>query len=330
MRRRDFIAGAGGATVTSVLPATAQQTKKLPVVAVVFSNAPVAEMVGADPKHPLARAFIHGLRDLGWIEGRTLMIERRSVEGDLSRAPDIFAELAARGVDVIIMSGTQPLFAAAQKATRTIPVVTTFRADPVAGGLIASLARPGGNLTGIANESSPEFYLKRLQLLLELAPRVSKVAYLAQTQQLEQFRSVARPAGVTIVDVELERAEQFDAAFASCRRENVNGLMFEGAGLTFVHAQRIVSHASENALPAVFAFREAVDAGGLISYGANIVGTWRQLASLVDRFLKGAKLGEVPVELPTKFELIINAKTARTLGLTIPPLLLARADEVIE
>ena len=330
MRRREFITLLGGAAAARSLQAAAQQPKRLPVVALVFGNPPLPEMIGADPISPHARGFVHGLRDLGWIDGRTIVIERRSAEQAPQRAPAIFAELLARGVDVIMMGGEKWLQDAAQAATKTIPTVAIFRDDPVAAGLIANLARPGGNLTGLTAATGPEFFGKRLQLLHEIAPRITRAAFLAPRRQLEQFRDVARPAGVTVLPVEFEVADKLEEAFVTILRERADALMVAGDGPIYFHARRIVAFAAESRLPAMYGAREGVEAGGLMSYGASVPGNFRAAARLVDKFLKGAKIGDIPAEQPTVFELVINAKTAKTLRLTIPPTLLARADVVIE
>jgi len=330
MRRRDLIVLFTGTAVLRALPATAQQPKRPPVVALFAHSVPLAEMGGSHPSQLTWRAFVHGLRDLGWIDGRTVVIEWRSAEGDPRRVPAILAELIARGVDVLVLSGVRWLQDAVQAATRTVPIVALFPEDPVANGQIASLARPGGNLTGVTGTTGPEFFGKRLQLLQHLAPRISRAAFLGARGVLDEFRSAALPAGVTVVPVEIEVAEQFDEAFATILRERADALMVASTGVTYQHSARIVTFASESRLPAIYGTREPVDAGGLMSYGPSARGIYRQMARTVDKFLSGAKLGELPTEQPTTFELIINAKTARSLGLTIAPNLLTFTDEVIE
>ena len=330
MRRREFIGLLGGAAVGPSLPVVAQQPNRLPIVALVFSTAPLGEMVGSDPVSRTARAFVHGLRDLGWIDGRTIVIERRSAEGMPQRAPAIFTELLARGVDVMMVAGERWLHLAAQQATRTISIVATLAEDPVATGLIVSLARPGGNLTGIALTTGHELTLKRLQLFKEMAPQIARIAYLATQSAVDQYRGGAGFPGVTVMLVRVDRPEQYDEAFATILRERADALMLSTSPIHYVNAQRIVSFANESRVPTMYAFREAVEAGGLVSYGANAPGLWRQAARLVDRVLKGAHAGDLPVEQPTSFELVINLKTAKALGLEVPPTLLARADEVIE
>ena len=327
--RRTLLGGLGG-MVAIPTQGLAQVTKKLPVVALAYAEAPLAEMVGSDPINSIARALVHGLRDLDWIDGRTVIIERRSAEGDPRRAPAIFAELLARGVDVIVTGGSRSMLDAARQATRTVPIVARFEYDPVAAGLIANLARPGGNLTGVTSTTGPEFFGKRLQLLAELAPRITRVAFLAPRGEMDQYRGVARPAGVMVLPAQVDTVDQYDAAFASILAEKADALMVAGGQPNLVHAARIVAFATERRLLAIYGFREAVEAGGLMSYGTSLAGLNRQAARLVDRILKGAKPGDLPVEQPTKFELVVNLKAAAVLGLTIPQSLLARADEVIE
>ena len=322
--------GFGGAAVTGALPAVAQQAKRLPVVGFVSPGAPLAELAGADPVNLPFRAILHGLRGFGWIEGQTVVIERRSTDGDPQRAPAVAADLLARGVDVIVLTGARWLQDAARAATRTIPIVTHFPDDPVAAGLIDSLARPGGNLTGIRAATGPEFHNKRLQRLAELAPRIARVAFLAPGRVLDQYRAVAPPAGVTIVPMPVDADAQFVEAFASIRRERVDALMAGPSPYNYLRAREIAAFAAETRLPAIYAFRESVQAGGLMSYGPSITGVFRQLARLVDKFLRGARIGDIPTELPTTFEMVINLKTTKALGLTITPLVRAQADEVIE
>ena len=330
MRRREFVAVLAGAALVRALPAVAQRADRLPVAALVFGSAPLQEMMGSDPINPVARGFMHGLRELGWVEGRTIMIERRTAEGQPQRAPAIMAELLARGVDVIVLASARWLHQAAQEATRTVPIIAEFRDDPVAAGLISSLARPSGNLTGVTSTTGPEFDAKRLQLLQEVAPRLEHTAFLATRDVLEQYRSAAAPAGIKVTPILVEVAEEYEEAFATIMRERADTLMVSSSPLNYNHAQRIVAFAATNRLPAIYAFREAVAVGGLMSYGTSIPGIFRQAASMVDRILKGTPARELPTEQPTKFELVINVKNAKALGLTIPPTLLARADEVIE
>jgi putative ABC transport system substrate-binding protein len=323
MRRRKFITMLSGAAAWPLV-ARAQPAPRRPVVAFVHSVIPPAEMAGLDPISPLARAFVHGLRDRGWIEEQTVVIERRSAEGDPQRAPAIFAELITRDIDVIAMGGSRWLREAAQQATRTIPTVLLFDADPVAEGVVPSLARPGGNLTGLMVSTGGEFIGKRLQLLKELVPTVARVACIASNR-----RSTA-DANIPPVFAPVNRSEQFDEAFATILRERADALVTEGSPIIYVQRGRIVMFAAEHRLPLATNNRESVEESALMSYGVSAAGLFSELAAYVDQILKGESPSNLPIQRPTRFEMVINARTAKALGLTIPPSLLARADQLIE
>ena len=327
MRRRELLAILG-ALAGWPLVARAQQGGRPPVVGLVFAVTPVSGMAGPDPTEPPARAFIHALRDLGWVYGQTVVVERRSAEGEPANAPAILGELVVRRADVIVLSGAPWLLQAAQRATRDVPIVAMFQDDPAAAGHIASFGSPGGNLTGLTLTTGTE--LKRLQLIKELAPGISRVAYLGTRQSWEASRGAGAAAGLTSVFTEIDRPDQFVDAFAGARRAGVDAINVFSSPVIYTGLPRIVSFAAENRLPAIYPFREAVLAGGLMSYGASLADLFRRAAGYVDRILKGAKPGDLPVEQPTKFELVINLKTAKALGLTVPATLLAQADEVIE
>ena len=330
MQRRKFITLlASGAA--AAWPRAAHAGERLPVVALVFGATPLAEMAGPEPVSPLVRAFLLGLRDHGWIEGKNIVIERRTAEGDPNRAPAIFAELVARGVDVIAFSGTNWAVTAARQATQTIPLVAGFNMQPVANGFVTSLARPGGNLTGLTYEAGGKMTAICLQLLKEIAPGIARVAYFGTHDMWKTGETATAAAdGRISVVVFIDRPDQYEEAFATLARERPDALYVGDGPVNFVHVARIVAFAAEHRLPAVYNVREAVDKGGLMSYGSNVNDVFRQLAGIVDKVLKGAKPADIPVEQPTRFELIINLKTATALGLTIPPLLRARADEIIE
>jgi putative tryptophan/tyrosine transport system substrate-binding protein len=319
LKRREFMTMLAGAVVTP-LPVTAQEPKRLPLIALVLIAAAPAEIAGPDPTFAPVRAFVHELRDLGWIDGRTAAVEVRSLQGDPQRAAGMFAELLGRGVDVIVLGGARWLHDAAIRATHTIPIITLFQDDPVTSGLIASMARPGGNLTGVAQTTGPELFSKRLALLKEIAPGIARTAFLAPRGVLEQDSGLPRPAGVTLVPIQVDFGGQLEEALATVLRERADALM----------VARLVAFASESRLPTIYPFREAVEAGGLVSYGTSIPYIFRQLARLSDRVLKGAKPADLPVEQPTKFELVINLKTAKALGLTVPLIMQMTADEAIE
>jgi putative ABC transport system substrate-binding protein len=329
MRRREFIGLLGGAAALPLV-ARAQPTTRRPVVGFVHAVIPPAEMAGSNPNSSLARAFVHGLHDLGWIEGQTVVIERRSAEGDPQRAPAIFTELITRGVDVIAMGGSRWLREAAQQATRTIPTVLLFDADPVAEGVVPSLARPGGNLTGVMISTGGEFIGKRIQLLKELAPTVTRVACIASSEVLDSYRQITADADIPPVFAPVNHSEQFDEAFATILRERADALITEGSPIIYVQRGRIVAFAAGHRLPLATNNRESTEKGGLMSYGVKASGLFNDLAIYVDRILKGAKASDLPIQRPTRFELVINARTVKTLGLTVLPTLLVTADEIME
>jgi putative tryptophan/tyrosine transport system substrate-binding protein len=328
LNRRWLTHAAGGAALLWSLATRAQAAKM--IVALVFPDGPSATLAGPDPTNPLARAFVHALRDLGWIEGRNVVIERWSAEGQPERVPAIFSALIARRVDVIVVTGNLWLMHAAQQATRDIPIVALFNVNPVTERLVTSLGRPGGNLTGLTILTGHEMQEKRLQLLKEVAPRIARVAFLGQQQHLDANRSVARSFGVSGSFVEVDRSDQFDAALATILRERADAVHILGSSILYTRASRIAAFAFEHRLPTMFGYREAVEAGGLMSYGASVPSLFRQMAGYVDRILKGARPAELPIEQPTRFELVVNLKTAKALGITIPYSVMLRTDEVIQ
>jgi putative ABC transport system substrate-binding protein len=314
----------------SPLTARAQPAKRLPTIAIVYSVGSIAEMAGVDPLGVNMRAFERGMRDLGWIDGRTVTIDRRSPEGDPQRAAAILAEVVANRPDVIMLGGARWLHEEALRATRTIPIVAPFGEDPVAAGLISSLARPGGNLTGVTRTPGPEFYGKAIEFLREVAPNIRRLAFLAPREAQDAFQEVGQQAGIAIIPISADVSEQLDAAFASIRRERVDALLVPSGPIFLQNARRIAAFAAESKLPGLFGMRQSVEAGGLMSYGPSIMVLYRQMARQVDRILNGARPEDIPTERPTTFELVINAKAAAALGLAIPPTLLVLADEVIE
>jgi len=284
-------------------------------------------------------AFRQGLRDLGYVEGRNVVIEYRSAEGKYERFPALAAELVALKVDVIVAAGSTPAALAAKQATRTILIVFASAADPVASGLVTSLARPGGNVTGLSTVGS-ELVGKRLEQLKQAVPGVSRVAVLWQPQgvlgertrkdMLKEADVAARALGVRLQFVEARGPADFDRAFSDMTRARAGALTVLGSPTFLNERRRLVDLAAKNRLPAVYTVREFVDAGGLMSYGPNLADLFRRAATYVDKILKGAKPADLPVEQPTKFELVINLKAAKALGLTIPQSLLGRADQVVE
>ncbi len=282
-------------------------------------------------------AFRRGVRDLGYVEGRNLVVEYRDAEGKPERLAALAAELVALNVDVIVAPGT-PSALAAKRATRTIPIVFPAAGDPVTSGLVTSLARPGGNVTGLSNVH-PDLVGKRLELLTQAVPGVSRVAVLwhpggsderTNRDMLKVADVAGRALGLQLQFVEARGPADFDRAFSEMTKARVGALTVFSSVLLIRERRRLVDLAAQHRLPAVYTWREAVDAGGLMSYGANLADLFRRAAVYVDKILKGAKPADLPVEQPTKFELVINMKTAKALGLTIPQSLLLRADKVIE
>jgi len=285
----------------------------------------------------MREAFLQGLRDLGYVEGRNVVIEYRDAEGNVERLPALAAELVALKVDVIVAGGT-PQALAAKQATRTVPIVFAAAGDPVTSGLVTSLARPGGNLTGLS-ALAPELVGKCLEHLKQAVPGVSRVAVLWQPgaypertekDMLKGADVAARALGVRLQFVEARGPDDFDRAFSDMTRARAGALTVLPSTMFIIERRRLVDLAAKNRLPAVYAYRELVDAGGLMAYGADLADMFRRAATYVDKILKGAKPGDLPVEQPTKFELVINLKTAKVLGLTIPPSVLGRADHVVE
>jgi putative ABC transport system substrate-binding protein len=289
--------------------------------------------IGSAEQSPFFEAFRQGLRERGWIEGQNILFEDRSSVEDYRRLPKVAEELVRLKVDVIVTTATTAALAA-RKATGTIPIVTMVGSDPVQSGLVASLARPGGNVTGVANLGR-ELMGKRLELLKETLPGVTRVAVLwnpesrTEVFSLRDAEAAARSLGVRVQPVEVRRPEDLEKAFASMTRERAEALVPASSNMFRAHRARVVGLAARHRLPAIFDAKMYVESGGLMSYGSDTKAIFRGLASHVDRILKGAKPGDLPFELPTKFELLINLRTAQTLGLTIPPAVLARADEII-
>jgi putative ABC transport system substrate-binding protein len=323
MRRRGFMALLGGAVAIWPLCTRAQQAGKIYRIGIL-------EALPAERNAANLDGLRKGLRDLGYVEGRNLVIEYRSADGRAERFPDLASELVRLKVDLIVTRGT-PATKAAQNATGTIPVVMATMGGP--GALVASFARPAGNITGVITFST-ELSAKRVELLKELVPSLSRVALLhnmgnpAVPPEWEETKTAARALGLQaeLLDVR----SQSDLGHALERAQHVDALVIGADGLTQMYQQTILDFVARNRLPAVYPAREFVEAGGLIAYAVNYPDLYFRLARFVDKIFKGAQPGELPVEQPTKFELVINSKTAKVLGLEIPPTLLARADEVIE
>jgi putative ABC transport system substrate-binding protein len=309
--------------------AGAQQTTRVPRIGVLASS------TTAGPH--MLEAFRAGLRELGYVEGRSFVIEFRQAEGKLERLPALAAELAALRVDVIVVAG--PIQArAAKQATRTIPIVFATAGDPVGSELVTSLARPGGNLTGLSS-ITPELVGKRLDLLKQALPTVSRVGVLwvpdgigerTQKSMMQEAEAAARRLGVRLHVVQAQGPADLERAFSNMTRARVGALTVLPHVMFLIERKRLVDLAAQSRLPTVYPLRDFVDAGGLMAYGADDADLFRRAATYVDKILKGAKPEDLPVEQASKFELVINVKTAKALGLTIPPSVLGRADQVIE
>jgi putative tryptophan/tyrosine transport system substrate-binding protein len=325
MKRRKFITLLGGAAAAWPLAANAQQPGKLPTIG----------FLGATPLIESQRvtAFVQRLRELGWIEGRTIAIEYRWAEGRPDRFAEIAAEFVRLKVDVIVTVGTPPTLAAKQ-ATAFIPIVFAASNDPVGTGLVASLARPGGNVTGQANQISDTIG-KKLEFLREVVPDLRRLAIMANVGnpanvlEMAEAQATARTLGLEVTTSEIRRAEDIAPAFEALK-DRADALYLCPDPLMNTNRTRINILAVGARLPTMHGLRDYVEAGGLMSYGPNFPDLWRRAGDFVDKILRGAKPADIPVEQPTKFDLIINLTTAKALGLDVPPTLLARADEVIE
>jgi putative ABC transport system substrate-binding protein len=335
MRRRDFIAMIGSAATASIagpVPLGAPQAGNVPRIGFLVTNS-----LDSPETRRVIDAFRQGLRERGYVEGENIVIEYRGANGEYNRLPGLASELVGLKVDIIVAPST-PAVRAAQQATTTIPIVASALQDPVADGLVASLARPGGNITGLSS-LSPELVPKRMELLKEALPNVSRVAVLWDPEAfsdrptkdlLRETEAAAQGLGVTLRLVSARGPDELDRAFSAITTERADALLVGGGPMLFAQRRRIVELAAKRRLPTVFSAREFVELGGLMSYGPSSDDLFRRSATFVDKILKGAPPGDLPVEQPTKFELVVNLKTAKALGLTIPQSILYRADEVIE
>ena len=324
MNRRAFIGVMAAGVLTRPASGAAQDTERVRRVGVLSPGGPGTGLA----------AFGSAMRRLGWVSGQNLIIEQRHARGELARLPALAAELVDLKVEVILTSSVA--IPAARAATRTIPTVMTFAVDdPVEEGWVASLARPGGNLTGVTL-SAPELTGKRLELLKVARPALSRVGVLAWprpggSSQVRAAESAARALGLQPHVIEVREASGYEAALRAARRAGAAALLVLSSSSFFAERQRIADLAIRYRLPLVAPFREIAEAGGLMAYGPNIVELWGQRVPVyVDRILKGARPGDLPIEQPAKYELVVNLRTAKALGLTVPPSLLLRADHVIE
>jgi putative ABC transport system substrate-binding protein len=325
MRRREFITLLAGAAVE--WPCTAVAQSKIYRLGILETISPIVNAANFD-------ALRKGLRELGYVEGQNLFFEYRSADGRNERFPDLVAELVRLKVDLIVTRST-PAVLAVKAATTAIPVVMAATANPVGDGIVATLARPGGNITGLSSFHT-ELSNKRLELLREMIPRIARIATLSDPSnpvtpgQQEDVRRAARSLGIETQFLEARNREDLGPAFEVAAREKVEALILQNSAPTQANLQLTVDLAARHRLPVIYASKEFVDAGGLMTYGVNYPDLYRRAATYVDKILKGAKPADLPVEQPTKFELVINLKTAKALGLAIPDKVLALADEVIE
>jgi len=328
MDRRIFIGAVAGTLLTLPLAATAQQAEKVPRIGFLSLNS-------AEELQPRLAALRQGLRERGWVEGQNIVIEVRFAEGEVDQLPALVGELIRLKVDIIVTSSSATTWAA-KDATKSIPIVMAVSADALGEGLVTSLAHPGGNITGMTFLVGPEIAGKHLELLKKVAPAASRVAVLTNSTNrshaalVRELKAAARAFGAQLQVLDAQSPDQLDSAFAAMTRERAAALLVLTDSMFVGQRRRVADLAAKSKLPAMYYQREFVDAGGLISYGASLSDMFRHAATHVDKILRGAKPGDIPVEQPTKFELVINLKTAKALGLTIPPALLLRADEVIQ
>ena len=324
--RREFMTLLGGAAATWPMAARAQQPGKLPTIGFLGATTPSAQS-------QWTAAFVERLRELGWIEGRNVAIEYRWMEGRNERVAEIAAEFVQLRVDVIVVQGTAAVVGAKQ-ATSVIPIVFALAGDPVGSGLVASLARPGGNVTGLSGQQA-DIAAKRLELLREVVPSLHRLAIVANVGnpyailELGEIQGAARALGLEAATFEIRRAEDVAPAFTALKGR-ADALYVINDPLVNTNRVRIIISALGARLPTMHGSREHVEAGGLMSFGPNYPDLFRRTADYVNKILRGAKPGDIPVEQPTKFDLVVNVLTAAALGITLPPTLLARADEVIE
>jgi putative ABC transport system substrate-binding protein len=330
MQRREFITVVGGAAVVWPLTARAQQ-KSLPVIGYLGGGLP-------DLGGPYVTPFRQGLHELGYSEGSNILIQYRWAEGKMERLPVLAAELVALKVDVILTAGGTVAALAAKQATTIVPIVFGVVGDPIAEGLVTSLARPGGNITGLSNVTN-DLVGKWLELLKQVAPGVSLVAVLmkpdsmpeeARKVRLKEVAVAGQALGIQVQVVEARGLADFDRAFSEMSTKGAGALLVLTTPVFDIERQRIVNLAAKNRLPSMYGSKSYVESGGLMCYGSNFGDLYRRAAGYVDKILKGAKPSDLPVEQPIKYELVINLKTAKTLGIALPPTLLAQADDVIE
>ena len=326
MDRRTFIGALTGSLLVGPLAAEAQSTGKI---------ARVGFLTTTQASEPVDMAFRQGLRDLGYVEGRNVVIEYRSAHGKVERLPDLAAELAALRVDVVV-AVTNPAIAAAKQATATVPIIMVVGVEPVSAGFVASTAHPGGNITGLTFDVTEDTWAKRMSLLKETVPKVSRVLvfwnpdYPPNRARWTTIESAGRSLHVTLLSAEIRGIRDVGKGFVTASAGHAGALFVPGDPLLISLRSDIANLAVQHGLPSMSPYREGAEAGGLMAYGANLPDQLRRAAAYVNKILEGAKPADLPIEQPSKFELVINLKTAKALGLTIPPSLLQRADQVIE
>jgi putative tryptophan/tyrosine transport system substrate-binding protein len=330
VRRREFMAGVGAVACARPPASFAQQAAKIARIGFLVSGS-----VHSSPARRTREAVRQGLRDFGYVEGQNITIEYRSADGNFDRLPELAAELIRLDVEVIIATPS-PAAVAAKNATAAIPIVMINVGDPVGLGLVASLGHPGANVTGLSFGVGMDTFGKALELLKDAVPDLHRVAILwnptnpAHALALEALKVAAQKVGAELELVSARARDEFQSAFATVANARARALMVVSDAMFSIHAEPLAELALKYKLPSMHGLREEVEAGGLMSYGPNSADHWRRAATFVDKILKGARPADLPVQQPTNFELVINLRTARALGLTIPPTLLARADEVIE
>jgi putative ABC transport system substrate-binding protein len=328
MDRRRFLLTSLAGALAAPLPSLAQETKVWRIGFFYFGSLQSSLDTGR------YSSFLQGMRELGYIEGKNFVVEARFADGEGAALPGLAAELISGKVDVIVATGT-PVTLALRKATRTVPIVSTVSSDPAGDGSSASLARPGGNITGLSN-FAPELSQKQVELLTACVPKLSRLAVLVNPSNAEHsgrlklVESAARKVGMRVLAVHGGTPDEITSSFGAMARDRAEAVLILGDTFFLQQMRRIADLALKYRLPSVFLNPELVEAGGLMSYGPNFTDNFRRAASYVDKILKGAKPADLPIEQPTKFELVINLKTAKALGLTIPQSLLLRADQVIE
>ena len=333
MDRRTFITVVSGSTLAVPLAGKAQQSGKVYRIGVLSTGSPFIDAAGSELRNPIFRAFLERLSELGYVEGQNVVIELRFAEGMVERVPAIAAELARLKVDVIVAPG--PALASLKEARLAIPIVMAGSPDPVNAGLVTALAHPGGNFTGMSLQHS-DLDRKRLELLTQIVPGASRIAVLRGPDpdtegNWKETQAAARILNRNVRSFKIRSSGEIETVFRSAAEWRAGAVVVIPGALIDREARQVVERAAQYRLPAMYAFRNFfIEHGALISYGIDLVDIWRRAASYVDKILKGAKPADLPVEQPTKFELVVNMKTAKALGLTIPQTLLLRADQVIE